>query len=232
MIWDVALRKQFATGKRRFTLDVRFRSDAQRLVLFGPSGAGKSQTLKMIAGLGAPDEGHVRLGGVALFDRQARIDMPPRRRGLGYVFQDYALFPHLTVIQNIAFALHAGLANPSRETRHDAVRRWLDAFRLEPVAHQYPDQLSGGQRQRTALARALAASPRALLLDEPFAALDRALRKHLREELAALQARLAIPVILITHDEEDVDSFADEVIQIEHGSIIGQKENDDVLADR
>jgi molybdate transport system ATP-binding protein len=232
MIWDIELRKQYATGKRRFTLDVCLRSDARRLVLFGPSGAGKSQTLMMIAGLGTADEGHVRLQGATLFDRRAGIDIRPQQRGLGYVFQDYALFPHLTVLQNIAFALHRGLVNPKRHVQDAAVSRWIEAFRLEPVVHQYPDQLSGGQRQRTALARALVASPRALLLDEPFAALDRALRKHLREELATLQAQLDIPLILITHDEEDVDCFADAVIHIQDGRTVGEKVDHDALANR
>lgn len=216
-MWDVDLRKHFIDGKRSFTLDVRFCSDARRLVLFGPSGAGKSQTLKMIAGLGTPDDGHVRLQGSALFDSRAKIDLPPQQRKLAYVFQEYALFPHLTVLQNIAFALHTGWMNPKRNARHEAVTRWLTTFQLEAVAHQYPDQLSGGQRQRCALARALVASPRALLLDEPFAALDRALRTHLRKELAALQAQLDIPMILITHDEEDVECFADAVIHIRDG---------------
>jgi molybdate transport system ATP-binding protein len=218
MIWDVALRKRYDSGERSFTVDLRFRSDARRLVLFGPSGAGKSQALKMIAGLVTPDAGHVRLDGSALYDASARIDLPPQQRGLGYVFQDYALFPHLTVQQNIAFALQGGLLNPKRSARHAAVSRWLAAFHLDAVAHQYPEQLSGGQRQRTALARALVAQPRALLLDEPFAALDRTLRAHLRVELAALQAQLGIPLILITHDEEDIACLADAVIHIEDGS--------------
>ena len=230
MIWDVDLRRQFINGKRRFTLDMRFCSDAKRLVLFGPSGAGKSQTLKMIAGLDTPDQGHVRLDGTTLFDSHAGANMAPQRRGLGYVFQDYALFPHLTVRQNIAFALHAGLFNPGRREHHEAVSRWVDAFHLEPVAHHYPDQLSGGQRQRTALARALVASPCALLLDEPFAALDRALRKHLRDELLALQARLDIPMILITHDEEDVECYAEQVIYIRDGQRIEGTTNHDAAA--
>lgn len=217
MIWDVALRKRFEGRKHSFELDVRFQSDARRLVLFGPSGAGKSMTLKMIAGLEAPDGGHVRMNGVDLFDRDRRVDLSPQRRGLAYVFQDYALFPHLTVIQNIAFGLHPGLLNPRRSVRHEAVRRWIQAFHLESVANQYPEQLSGGQRQRTALARALVAEPRALLLDEPFAALDRPLRKRLRDELARLQAQLDIPMILISHDEEDVAVLADEMVRIEHG---------------
>lgn len=220
MIWDVDISKRFRNRSRDFELGVRFRSDAQRLVLFGPSGAGKSQALKMIAGLSAPDDGHIRLHGGALFDRRAGIDLPPQQRALAYVFQDYALFPHLTVRQNIAFALHGGLTNPTRNARHEAATRWLDALHLAPVADHYPEQLSGGQRQRTALARALVAEPRALLLDEPFAALDRGLRTHLRQELAALQRQLAIPLILITHDEEDVDYFADAVIHIQHGKTI------------
>jgi molybdate transport system ATP-binding protein len=219
VIWDVDLRKQF-NGSSQFGLDVRFCSDARRLVLLGPSGAGKTQTLRMIAGLNRPDQGAVRLDGATLFDDRARIDMRPQQRQIAYVFQDYALFPHLTVLQNIAFGLQTGLLNPKRNAQHDAVTRWLEAFRLEPVAHHYPHQLSGGQQQRVALARALVGSPRALLLDEPFAALDRGLRKHLRAELAALQAQLDIPVILITHDEEDVECFADDVLHIEAGRVI------------
>ena len=230
MIWDVDVRKHFENTKRSFKLDVRFRSNARRLVLFGPSGAGKSQTLKMIAGLSAPDDGHVRLEGLSLFDHRARIDMRPQQRALAYVFQDYALFPHLTVLQNIAFALHPGLMNPKRNVRHDSVTRWLEAFHLAPVAHQYPEQLSGGQHQRAALARAVVAEPRALLLDEPFAALDRALRAHLRQELVELQAQLNIPLILITHDEEDVDCFADAVIHIQDGRTIEETMDHDALA--
>jgi molybdate transport system ATP-binding protein len=220
VIWDVDLRKQF-NGSSQFALEVRFCSAARRLVLLGPSGAGKTQTLRMIAGLNKPDHGFVRQDGVTLFDDSARIDMRPQQRQIGYVFQDYALFPHLTVLQNIAFGLQTGLLNPKRDVQQDAVARWLQAFQLEPVAHHYPHQLSGGQQQRVALARALVGSPRALLLDEPFAALDRGLRKHLRAELAALQAQLDIPMILITHDDEDVECFADDVLHIESGRLTG-----------
>ncbi len=217
MIWDIDVNKRLGTAERGFTMDVRFRSHARRLALFGPSGAGKSQTLQMIAGLTRPDHGHVQLNGQYLFNHQANTNLPAQQRHLGYVFQDYALFPHLTVRQNIAFSLHRGLLNPGRKAQHEAVAHWLDAFHLESVAHQYPVQLSGGQRQRTALARALVDEPRALLLDEPFAALDQALRKHLRQELAELQRQLNIPMILITHDQEDLDCFADEVIHIQDG---------------
>jgi len=230
MIWDIDVRKRFASAKGSFSLDLRFRSDARRLVLFGPSGAGKSQTLKIIAGLSTPDLGHVRLQGQALFDRDRGINMPPQQRRLAYVFQEYALFPHLTVLQNIAFALYPGLVNPRRNARHAAVSRWVETFRLQPVAHLYPEQLSGGQRQRAALARALVAEPCALLLDEPFAALDRSLREHLRQELSELQMQLGIPMLLITHDEADVEYFADAVVHIQHGRALEQSPGQDELA--
>lgn len=220
MIWDIAVRRRFEHAKRRFDLDVSFASDTQRLVLYGPSGAGKTQTLRIIAGLTSADTGHVRVAGRCYLDVRAGIDVPARRRGLAYVFQDYALFPHLTVVQNVAFGLQAGWRNPGREIRHEAVERWLRAFDLLPVARHYPEQLSGGQRQRTALARALVAQPHALLLDEPFAALDPALRARLRDELADLQAQLAIPMLLITHDDADVRRLADAVLEIEAGRIV------------
>lgn len=217
MIWDIAIQKQLRSGQRRFDLSVAFQSNARRLVLFGPSGAGKSQTLKIIAGLGTPDRGHVRLTGNTLFDSASSIDVPAQKRQLAYLFQDYALFPHLTVTQNIGFALKKGWRNPVRNRPHPAVTKWLEKFHLEAVAGQYPEQLSGGQRQRVALARALVAEPRALLLDEPFAALDRNLRARLRAEVAELQAQLDIPMILITHDDEDITRDVDDVIEIRDG---------------
>jgi molybdate transport system ATP-binding protein len=217
--WDIAVRKHLHAAHHRFELDVAFRSDARRLVLFGPSGAGKSLTLKAMAGLLRPDTGHVRIGAATLFDGAANVDLAPQRRGLAYLFQDYALFPHLTVAQNIAFGLQHGWRNPPRSTWPAAARRWMQAFELEHLAQNFPDQLSGGQRQRTALARALVSEPRALLLDEPFAALDAQLRRRLRAELAELQQRLAIPMMLITHDEADVEVFADEVVAIQAGRV-------------
>lgn len=220
MIWDFALDKHLQHQERRFDLNVSCRSDAHRLVLFGPSGAGKTLTLKMIAGLLKPDGGHARIAGETLFDSAAGVDLSPQARRLAYVFQDYALFPHLTVRQNVAFALRTGWRNPSREAACEAVDRWLQAFSLQTVERQYPHQLSGGQKQRTALARALVAQPRALLLDEPFAALDKNLRTRLRSELAALQAELKIPMLLITHDEDDMASLAEEVVYVEAGRVV------------
>jgi molybdate transport system ATP-binding protein len=217
MKWEVSIRKSLESGGHRFELDVAFTSDAARLVLFGPSGAGKSLTLKAIAGLLRPDHGRIALDGETLFDSQTQIDVPARERRLGYLFQEYALFPHLTVRQNVAFGLDTGWRNPRRSAPAPAADRWLDALELRALGDRYPDELSGGQRQRAALARALVGEPRALLLDEPFAALDVPLRVKLRAELRELQARLALPILLITHDEADVEAFADEIVRVEAG---------------
>jgi len=221
--WDVSVRKTLESGGHRFALDIAFRSNATRLVLLGPSGAGKSLTLRAIAGLLRPDQGRVALDGEVLFDSHAGLDMPAGERRLGYVFQEYALFPHLTVRQNVSFALSRGLRNPRRGEALAAADRWLDTLEIRPFADRYPDELSGGQRQRTALARALAAEPRALLLDEPFAALDASLRIRLRDELRELQSRLALPILLITHDEADVAAFADDVIRIHDGRAVADR---------
>ena len=216
---DLSLQKTLRSGERHFRLDVQLQTHHRRIVIFGPSGAGKSLTLKAIAGLLEPDDGHIRLGETCLFDRARRINLPPQARRIGYLFQDYALFPHLTVRQNIASALVGGWRNPGRHFQDARVDYWLAAFHLEAQAGQYPAELSGGQRQRTALARALVAEPRALLLDEPFAALDHTLRRRMRDELDALQRRLGVPMALITHDPEDVEQFGDCVLHLQHGHV-------------
>lgn len=217
MTWDFEVEKTLRHGEARFVLQVHVSSPARRLALHGPSGAGKTQTLKMLAGIVRPERGRIAVAGRTLFDSECRVDLAPQRRRLACVFQDYALFPHLTARQNIAFARRAGWLNPPRDIEDALVQRWIDAFQLGAVAGQYPHQLSGGQRQRTALARALVTEPAALLLDEPFAALDSTLRRRLRAELHELQARLAIPMLLVTHDAEDLDTLADEVVHLDDG---------------
>lgn len=219
MSLQVSLRKRMESAERHFLLDIAFTSASRRIALFGPSGAGKSLTLRAIAGLLSPDAGRIVLGERVLFDTAARIDVRPQQRRVAYLFQDYALFPHLTVGQNIAFGLATGWRNPGRRQRHPEAERWIDAFGLRQLVGHYPVEISGGQKQRVALARALVARPDIILLDEPFSALDPALRATLRAELRALQASLDVPMVLISHDPEDVEALAEHVLEIRDGRI-------------
>lgn len=219
MLLDLDISKTMRSGQREFNLQLKYASSGNRLVILGPSGSGKSLLLQMIAGLLTPDSGYLKLAGRTLFDQQQRINLTPQQRQLAFLFQNYALFPHLNVRQNIAFGLRRGVFNPRPNIRSEAVDYWLDNFGLEAVQQQKPHELSGGQKQRTALARALISEPRALLLDEPFSALDPDLRIHMRKELRELQERLAVPLILITHDEQDVHAFCDETLCLKDGRI-------------
>ena len=219
MALEVDVSKTLRARGREFRLEVKFASDAPVTVLFGPSGAGKTQTLYAIAGLARPERGAIRLGGEALFDSQRKIDLPPHRRRIGYVFQDYALFPHLSVVQNVAFATsRSAVFNPRTATGE--VYELLARFALGKLASSYPHQLSGGQRQRVALARALAAKPRLLLLDEPFAALDAPLRARLREELIKIRKEFDVPMVVITHDPDDVAALGGRVVSIADGRAV------------
>ena len=218
---ELDIARTMISGKRRFALAVQLSTAASRTVIYGPSGSGKSLTLRALAGLLRPDRGVIRLDGQTLFDSERNIDVPPRRRRLGFLFQDYALFPHLTVRQNVAFGLTAAWLNPGRAHRSEAVSRWLAAFHLDELADQWPSELSGGQRQRTALARALVNDPRALLLDEPFSALDPALRERMRDELHELLDRVQVPMVMITHDPEDQRRFGQQTFVLRNGRIAG-----------
>lgn len=195
-----------------FLLRAQFEIGAEILALFGASGAGKTMTLNCIAGLVTPDRGTLRLDERVLFDAMARVNVPTRARRIGYVFQNYALFPHLTVCENIAF----GLRNRSK-TR---VNEMLELVGLTELAHRYPAQLSGGQQQRVALARALAPQPALLLLDEPFSALDAPTRMQLRGELLNLQRTLKIPTVFVTHDLGEAYFLADTLAVMDAGKIL------------
>lgn len=194
-----------------FHLQAQFETDREALGLLGISGSGKSVTLKCIAGLLRPDRGIILLDGKTLFDSKAHIDLPPQKREIGYLFQEYALFPNMTVWQNIA----AGLRNASSLSVADCIRR----FSLEGLEQHYPHQLSGGQKQRTALARILINHPRSLLLDEPFSALDRPLRFRLQQELQELLQEMHIPAILVTHDMDEVAALCGQAAILHNGQL-------------
>ena len=216
---DISIRKKITGRQGGFALDLAFVSRTPRIVIQGPSGAGKSMTLRALAGLMRPDEGHIVLNGQTLYDHARGICQTPQQRQVSYLFQDYALFPHLTVRQNVAFSLVRGLLNPGRQALREETTYWLDKMHMSAYADRYPAQLSGGQKQRVALARALAHHPRILLLDEPFSALDTGLRQHLRQEISQLQAQLDIPLILVTHDASDVAVFGDQVLTLHEGRL-------------
>lgn len=218
---NVRVQHALTAQGRRFDLNVRLQSATRRIALFGPSGAGKSLTVQAIAGLYSPHAGHISLDGRTLFDADSKVNLAPAQRRVGYVAQDYQLFPHLTVRQNILFGLFQGWLNPSRrQPLPPTAQHWVQAFDLTDVLASYPAQLSGGQQQRVALARALAAEPAVLILDEPLAALDETLRSKMRQELHALQARLDIPTILVTHDRKDVSILAQEVYSMRQGEVV------------
>jgi molybdate transport system ATP-binding protein len=215
----VDIKKRLWSGRQIFRLEVAFATEEDVVVLFGPSGAGKSLTLQAIAGLTTPDAGRIAVGERVLFDSTKNIRVPARQRDVGYVFQDYALFPHLTVAQNVSFGLKWGWPwyLPRGDRLH--LEEVLDIFELTSLWDSLPRDLSGGQRQRVALARALIRRPRLLLLDEPFSALDTLLRAKMRQELRKVQERFNLPVILITHDPEDVAALAQTVVVYDAGRV-------------
>lgn len=222
MMFDLNIQTQLQDRDRPFGLNIQLQTQARRLVLLGPSGSGKSLTLQAIAGLLTPDRGHICLDQQRLFDATTKLNVPADKRQLGYMFQHYALFPHLTVRQNIGFGLTKGLRNPPTRVWHADVETWLERLDLLQHADAKPGQLSGGQQQRVALARALVCKPRALLLDEPFAALDPKLRQQLRLQLRQLLDELALPMLLISHDPQDAIELGEQIVMLEQGQVHAQ----------
>ncbi len=198
-----------------FTLDIDFMVPQGLIVLFGPSGSGKSLTLQALAGLCQLDKAHIALGSKLWHDSDKHSFLPPQERHVGYVPQNYALFPHLTVAQNIAFGLK--LRGQQAQRR---IAELVNLVHLDGVELLRPAQLSGGQQQRVALARALAAEPQLLLLDEPLSALDAAVRETLREELRTFYERVRVPMVLVTHDAQEARMLADSVVVIQQGRVL------------
>ncbi len=201
-----------------FSLDVVLSMGNDLNVLFGPSGAGKSLILRLISGIERPDEGLVEIGGERVFDSASGINVPVRKRRIGYLFQDYALFPHMSVFENIAYGLR-GLAGWDRAAIRTGVGELLGIMRLQGLEDRFPGELSGGQKQRVALARTLATSPRILLLDEPFSALDYQVREKLRRDLLLIHERFPIPIILVTHDLEEAFMMGSSIAVINNGAV-------------
>ena len=194
-------------------------------VLFGQSGAGKTLTLEAIAGLLTPDRGRITIHDRPVFDAAAGLNVPPYDRHLGYVVQSYALFPHLTVAQNVAYGVF-DLPRAERDRRVDDLLRTLG---IQDLADRRPSQISGGQAQRTALARALVRRPRALLLDEPFAALDEGVALTLRRELRRLVRDLNLPVLMVTHDLTEASHIGDQIAVMDAGQVLQVGDRSDVL---
>ncbi|MEL7965447.1 ABC transporter ATP-binding protein [Vreelandella neptunia] len=188
------------------------------LALVGPSGSGKTTLLRTIAGLYRPQGGRVECAGEVWFDVERKHSLSPQRRQVGIVFQDYALFPHLTASQNIQLPLRH-LPQPQRR---EQAEQWLAKVRLDGLGKRYPNALSGGQRQRVALARALARDPKVLLLDEPFSAVDQVTRRRLQRELALLRQQIDIPIVLVTHDLEEAAALADQICVLHNGASLQQ----------
>jgi molybdate transport system ATP-binding protein len=204
-----------------FHLHVSLAVGAEPLALVGPNGSGKTSVLKAILGLLELDRGRVVLGEETLADSALGIDRPTEERHIAYLPQDFGLFPHLTAVRNVEFALSCGPEPPGASQRRRQALAWLGRFGLGNVANRRPEQLSGGERQRVALARALAASPRALLLDEPTASLDVEARAEVRASLAECIQSLGLPTVLVTHDAADVAALAGRVAVLEAGRIVG-----------
>lgn len=216
---------------RNFDLKIRLMvAEGEVMMLVGENGCGKTTLLNIIAGLTAPDSGEISLSGWPLFDSERRIDIPPDSRNVGYVFQNYALFPHMSVYENVAFGLRA--RRLSRDEIESRVKCQLKASGLWEMRFSKATKISGGEKQRVALARALVTEPHLLLLDEPFAAMDLKRQSTMRKELRSIITDYMIPTIIVTHDIRDITCIGDKVCLLEEGKIAVSGKADEFLASK
>jgi molybdate transport system ATP-binding protein len=226
MALEVTVRKSIpGKGGPPFVLDVRFEAQPGVTVLFGPSGSGKTTILDCIAGLTRPDWGRMAIGTRVLFDSDSRIDVPTAKRRTGYVFQNLALFPHLTVAQNVQY----GIASSGPGERRRRTDEFLESFRIAHLRNRRPGDISGGECQRVALARALVVDPCALLLDEPFSGLDLATKSRIVDDLRSWNQQHQVPILFVTHDRAEVFALAERVIVLEQGGVLAEGNPLDVL---
>jgi molybdate transport system ATP-binding protein len=225
-VLELEIKKTFSErGDVKFELDIKSVIKPGITVLFGPSGSGKTTTLHSIAGIAVPDNGRIVIGGETLFDSNQNINLPMRRRRIGYVFQQLALFPHLNVLDNVAF----GITASKRQARQVAAEL-LKRFGIFDLAGRKPLSISGGEKQRVALARAMATEPRLLLLDEPLSALDVPTKQTLIEEIRRIEEIRGIPIIYVTHDQREAIALGDHILIYERGKIIAEGQPLDVFS--
>jgi molybdate transport system permease protein len=222
---NVALTIEIAKRLPDFALDVSFTADTSPVALLGPSGAGKSMLLRCVAGIERPDRGRIALGDRVLFDSERRVQVPTRARKVGMLFQNYSLFPHKSVTENVAFGLQGVPAAIRRQRLSDLVQR----THIVGLENRYPRELSGGEQQRVALARALATEPEALLLDEPLSALDAHLRSQLEAQLLETFAAYRRPTLLVTHNIEEAYRLGDRLMLLSRGRVISFGPKEDVF---
>jgi molybdate transport system ATP-binding protein len=215
---SVNLRKQFSRARDAFSLDLEFEAAPGFTILFGPSGAGKTSILDSVAGLITPDAGRIIVGDRVLFDTLTNINIPASKRKIGYVFQDLALFPHLTVLQNVEY----GLAHLPHRQQHDLSATILEAFRISSLAQRKISGVSGGERQRVALARTLVTDPQVLLLDEPLTALDASTKAKIISDLRSWNEAHRIPILYVTHSRDEVFALGERVLALNAGRIVAQ----------
>ena len=212
----------------QFQLDVSYSFPGGVLVIQGESGSGKSTILNCISGLLEPDNGRVQTGERVLFDRKCKIDLPVKQRKIGYVFQNYALFPNMTVEKNILYGLKNQPAYQDKTKRREMLEYMeyiMDTFGISRLRQKYPYHISGGEKQRTALARAIVTRPELLLLDEPFSALDMKTKEIVYQEFLELKHQVQMPIILISHDPREGDLFADHRLYLQQGHIMDPQSN-------